>query len=225
MPKAALHQPGICPEQTAPGAFCVGWEECFLTDIYVACKDLTAIQSRGLGPIFHFKYTLHTEEGKQHALALLVRGDPRQAPRGEPEIEVVSTGIRAMKGFKGKLPTSLAFRCQNTQADLAAQARCNAPQLGFKGRREVAGPGCGNLSLSMHTRNKRSPSQHHPFVGIKSNSEKFYMKNFSFREQKKEPKDALLPSPSEYLVFGMSLLCIFGYSSPQNRPGRDEART
>lgn len=63
-----------------------------------------------------------------------------------------------MKGFKGKLPTSLAFGCQNTQADLAAQARCNAPQLGFKGRREVAGPGCGNLSLSMHTENKNSAS-------------------------------------------------------------------
>lgn len=29
----------------------------------------------GLGPIFHFKYTLHTEEEKQHATALLVRGD------------------------------------------------------------------------------------------------------------------------------------------------------
>lgn len=104
-----------------------------------------------------------------------------------------------MKGFKGKLPTSLAFRCQNTQADLAAPARCNAPQLGFKGRRKVAGPGCGNLSLSMHAGNKKSPSQHHPFVGIKSNSEEFPIKNLSFREQKEEPKGALLLSP--YLVF------------------------
>lgn len=29
----------------------------------------------GLGPIFHFKYMLHTKEGKQRAMALLVRGD------------------------------------------------------------------------------------------------------------------------------------------------------
>lgn len=150
--------------------------------------------------------------------------EPRQAPYG-PEIEVVSTGIWAMKGFKGKLPTTLAFRCQNTQADLAAQARCNAPQLGFKGRREVAGPGWGNLSLSMHAGNKKSPSQHHPFVGIKSNTEEFYMENFSFRGQKKEPKDALLPSPSEHLVFWDEFVVRFWLFLPQNRPGRDEART
>lgn len=130
-----------------------------------------------------------------------------------------------MKGFKGKLPTSLALRCQNTQADLAAQARCNAPQLGFKGRREAAGPGCGNLSLSMHAGNKKSPPRHHPFAGIKSNSKEFYMKNCSFREQKKEAKDALLPSPSEYFAFWDEFLCIFGYLTPQNRPGTDEART